>query len=258
MAKRNQGQVVDNRWEKKADKGRVVSPKFEGERRAKVPPLIAKNEPQKEALKAFGEKQLVVLSGSAGTGKSELMCWWASKLWLENEIENIVICRPHQSLGNDYGAVTGNDTLKLLPFCMSMMMKFKKYLGFGVLKNNFRMELTEGLFQEASGISIVPIEKIQGLSFNSKTIILADELQNATASQVKALVTRSEEGCQLICAGDGFQSALSGDNGLVVLERALAMYPHKDACVIKFTPADNCRSGISGHLAGIFEKEGNW
>ena len=258
MTKRSAKQVVDTRWEKKAEKGRVVNDKFEEQRTVRVLPLMAKNNAQRDALDAFTEKQLIVLSGSAGTGKSELMCWWASKLWLEGVVDNIVICRPHQSLGNDYGAVTGNDTLKLLPFCMSMMMKFKKYLGYGVLKNNFRMEITEGLFQEAAGISIVPIEKIQGLSFSSKTIIIADEIQNASAAQVKALVTRSEEGCQLICAGDTTQSALKGENGLVVLERALQVHPHKDATVIKFTPADNCRSGIAGHLANIFEKEGTW
>lgn len=257
--KRTVRKVVEDRWNKKAESGgRVVQEKFQEERNRKVIPLQAKNDPQRQALKAFTEKQLVVLSGSAGSGKSEIMCWWASKLWLEGVIDNIIICRPHQQLGNDYGAVTGNDTLKLLPYCMSMMMKFKKYLGVGILKNNFRMEVLDGLFQEASGISIVPIEKIQGLSFNSKTIILADELQNATSSQIKALVTRAEEGCQLICAGDIRQSALKGDNGLQVLERALAIHPHPDAMVIKFTPADNCRSGISGHLANVFEQEGGW
>lgn len=256
--KRNQDVVRDNRQAKKSSVGRVIEPKFDEERQARVLPLVAKSDAQRDALKAFTEKQLVVLSGTAGTGKSELMCWWASKLWLEGTVDNIVICRPHQSLGNDYGAVTGNDTLKLLPFCMSMMMKFKKYLGYGILKNNFRMELTEGLFQEASGIQIVPIEKIQGLSFSSKTIILADELQNATSSQIKALVTRAEEGCQLIGAGDNRQSALGGVNGLAKLEEALAAHPHEDAIVIKFTPKDNCRSGISGHLASIFEEQGNW
>jgi phosphate starvation-inducible PhoH-like protein len=244
--------------EERAKTGRVISQDRLEERAAKVVPLQAKSEAQKKALNAFTEKQLVILSGSAGSGKSELMCWWASKLWLENKIENIVICRPHQSLGNDYGAVTGNDTQKLLPFCMSMMMKFKKYLGYGILKNNFRMDVTEGLFQEAAGISIVPIEKIQGLSFNHKTIILADELQNATSAQIKALVTRSEEGCQLICAGDNLQSALSGKNGLYTLEKALELHPHEDAEIIKFTPQDNCRSGISGHLANIFESQGKW
>ena len=256
--KRNQEAVKDSRQMKKGAAGRCIEEKFQEERMARVIPLQAKSEAQKEALKAFTEKQLVILSGSAGSGKSELMCWWASKLWLEGTIDNIVICRPHQSLGNDYGAVTGNDTLKLLPFCMSMMMKFKKYLGYGILKNNFRMEITEGLFQEASGIQIVPIEKIQGLSFNSKTIILADELQNATVAQIKALVTRAEEGAQLIGAGDKTQSALTGVNGLAKLEDVLASNPHEDACIVRFTPKDNCRSGISGHLANIFEKEGTW
>lgn len=256
--KQNQQVVVEKRRAKKAETGRVIKEKFEEERVAKVLPLMAKSEAQKEALKAFTEKQLVILSGTAGTGKSELMCWWASKLWLEGTIENIVICRPHQSLGNDYGAVTGNDTLKLLPFCMSMMMKFKKYLGYGILKNNFRMEITEGLFQEAAGISIIPIEKIQGLSFSNKTIILADELQNATGAQIKALVTRAEEGCQLICAGDKMQSALGGENGLAKLEKVLGYHPHEDATIVRFTPKDNCRSGVSGHLANLFEQEGNW
>lgn len=239
-------------------KQRVVKQKFQEERTRSIIPLAAKNEHQKEALEAFKTKPLVVLSGSAGVGKSELMCWWASKLWLEGKIDNIVITRPHQSLGNDYGAVTGNDAMKLLPFCMSMLMKFKKYLGVGILRNNFQMEVAEGLFQEARGISIVPVEKIQGLSFDERTILLADELQNATPAQVKALVTRCEEGCQLLCAGDKRQSALQGTNGLAMLEDILQKYPTKDASVIHFTPKDNCRSGISGHLASAFEKEGTW
>lgn len=256
MTKRNNRQVVEDRRVKKAETGRVIQEKFEEGR--KIIPLVAKNESQKEALRAFTEKQLVVLSGTAGTGKSELMCWYASKLWLEGSIDNIVITRPHQHLGNDYGAVTGNDTLKLLPFCMSMMMKFKKYLGAGILKNNFRMEIMESLFNEVSGICIVPVEKIQGLSFDNRTIILADEVQGCTPAQVKALVTRAEEGALLICAGDKTQSPLKGENGLAVLEQVLASRPHPDAEIIRFTPKDNCRSGIAGHLAQVFEEQGTW
>lgn len=237
---------------------RVVKQKFYEERIRSIVPLAAKNEHQRQALEAFKTKPLVVLSGSAGVGKSELMCWWASKLWLEGKIDTIVITRPHQSLGNDYGAVTGNDAMKLLPFCMSMLMKFKKYLGVGVLRNNFQMEVVEGLFQEARGISIIPVEKIQGLSFNERTIVLGDELQNATPAQVKALVTRCEEGAQLICAGDKLQSALHSRNGLAMLEDILVKYPTDDAAVVHFTPKDNCRSGVSGHLASAFEKEGTW
>lgn len=243
-----------SRGKKNNGEGRIVKEKFEEQR--KVRPLTAKSQNQKKAFRAFAEKQMVVLSGSAGTGKSEMMCWWASKLWLEGHVNSIVITRPHQHLGNDYGAVTGNDTLKLLPFCMSMLMKFKKYLGVGILRNNLRMEVGETLFEEVSGISIVPVEKIQGMSFDDKTIILLDEAQNCTPAQIKAVVTRMEEGCQLIAAGDKTQSALSGVNGLQVLESILEAHPHEDTAIIRFTARDNCRSGVSGHLANVFEKDG--
>lgn len=242
----------------RSEKRRNRKEKFVEDRKNSIKPLQAKNENQKKALRAFTDKQLVVLAGSAGVGKSEMMCWWASKLWLEGKINNIVIVRPHQQLGQDYGAVKGNDSEKLLPFCMSMLMKFKKYLGVGVLRNSFKMEVSDMLFNEVSGINIIPIEKCQGLSFGEDTIIIADELQNATPAQVKALVTRAEEGCQIICAGDLTQSALKGENGLAVLERVLGSFPHKDAEIVRFTTSDNCRSGISGHLADVFEKEGGW
>ncbi|MNQ50875.1 hypothetical protein D3C85_648350 [compost metagenome] len=63
----------------------------------------------------------------------------------------------------------------------------------------------------------------------------------------------------MICAGDITQSALKEvDNGLRKLEEALEKSPHNDATVIKFSPEHNCRSGISGHLAKIFESQGAW
>lgn len=234
--------------------GRILQDKFAEQR--KIKPLEAKNDNQRKAFKAFPLKQLVLLSGSAGVGKTELAAWWVCKLWLEGKIDNIVITRPYQHLGNDYGATKGNDAEKLLPFCMSILMKFKKYLGVGILKNNFKLDGFESFFTEAKGIQIVAIEKIQGLSFDSRTIIIADELQNATVPQIKSLTTRAEEGCQIICCGDPRQTALSGLNGLVFLEKVLNDYPTELAEVIHFTKDDVVRGGLAGHLVSAYEDIG--
>ena len=196
--------------------------------------------------------------GGAGVGKTELACWWASKLWLEGKIDTIVITRPHKHLGDDYGAVKGSDAEKLLPFCMSILMKLRKHLGVGTLRNNFKMDRLDDLFGDAKGIVIVPIEKIQGLSYDSRTIIIGDEIQSASVSQVKALATRMEEGCQLLLCGDKLQSAISGINGLEYLEQVLVKHPHDLAQVISYTPDDNCRKGITAHLTRAFEAEGSW
>jgi phosphate starvation-inducible PhoH-like protein len=240
--------------------GKVIKGKFQEQReeKARSLALTAKNENQKIALRMFKEKQLVGLFGSAGSGKSELMVFHACDQWLRGNIDNIVITRPYQHLGADYGATKGNDAEKLLPFCMSMLMKIKKYLGVGVLRNNFKLDGFEELFAEADGIQIVPVEKIQGMSFNERTIILADEVQCMSIAQVKALTTRAEEGCQIIMTGDDKQTPLKGKNGLVYIREKLEEHPHELAGIVTFTPEDCCRHGISAHLTRVFEEDGNW
>jgi phosphate starvation-inducible PhoH-like protein len=234
---------------------RQVAPKFQEQRKQSIKPLVAKNDRQKQALKAFSNRQLLVLSGAAGVGKTELMVWWACKRWLDGDIDNIVITRPYQHLGADYGATKGNDSEKLLPFCMSMLSKMRKYLGAGVLSTNFRLDGFETLFAEADGIQIIPIEKIQGMSFNERTIILADELQNASVAQVKALTTRAEEGCQIIASGDARQTAIGKNNGLCFIEKVLAKYPTEYAEVVTFLQEDIVRGGLTAHLVSAFDKE---
>ena len=234
---------------------RTVSPKFSEQRKKSIVPLVAKNDRQKQALKAFAHRQLTLLSGAAGVGKTELMVWWACKLWLEGDIDNIIITRPYQHLGADYGATKGNDSEKLLPFCMSVLSKMRKYLGVGVLSTNFRLDGFETLFAEADGIQIIPIEKIQGMSFNDRTIILADELQNTSVAQVKALTTRAEEGCQIICAGDLRQTAIGKNNGLSFIESVLNKYPTEYAEVIHFLKEDVVRGGLTAHLVSAFDEE---
>lgn len=253
--KRNRQKVQENRNNKKYEQGhRVVREKFQEQRIKQVKPLQAKTLNQKETLRAFNKYQMVIQSGFAGTGKSELMCWYAAKLWLEGKIDNIVITRPHQHLGQDYGATKGNDAEKLLPFCMSMLMKLKKYLGVGILSNNFKLDGFDTLFAPADGIQIVPIEKIQGLSFSEKTIILADEIQNATVAQVKALTTRCEEGCQLLISGDPRQTAIGKNNGLNFIENVLLKYPTEYAKTITYGRDDVVRGGLAGHLVSAFDE----
>lgn len=238
--------------------GRVIKEKFIDIRKDTFPGLEAKGANQKQALKDFTTKKMVILSGTSGTGKTELCSWWASRQFYLGEVDTIIITRPYKSLGNEIGYLPGNQTQKLLPMCMSMLTKLKKYLGVNVLRNSFKMLDEEDLFTEVSGITLIPVESMQGRSFGPKTLIIADEVQNTTPAQAKSLVTRLEEGCQLLVTGDPIQSALRGRNGLQMLEEMLTKHPHKDASMIKFSPVDNCRSGISGHLAKMFEDVGTW
>lgn len=241
----NRDEVQKNKWSEK--------------RRKEVPTLLPKNNNQKKAMNAFDNNQLIVLNGSAGTGKTTLACWEATKLWMKGEVDTIIITRPNKSLGKDPGAVPGGDGEKVLLYTMSMLMKFKQYLGPGALKSCLSLNLTDLLFKEVSGIAILPLEKIQGLSFDSKTIIIADEIQSSTVAQVKSLTTRMEEGAKLLICGDPTQSAMKGaENGLSFLLNVLENNEIDGAEVINFKPEDNCRKGISAQLTAIYETQGVW
>lgn len=258
--KRNRQSVQENRRNKKSGYSRseVQSEKHQEERKKNIIPLVAKNNNQKKALKFMTEKQLILLLGSSGAGKSELGGWWASKRWLSNEVSNIVITRPSVGHGNT-PATPGNDVTKLLSFVMSILQKLKKYLGAGVLKNNLRTEDFDPLFNDVDGIQVVATEKLQGLSFPSSTVVIADEMQNSTVAQMKSLVTRMEEGAQLIVCGDEKQTALKGKNGLTWLREKVQNNPHEDIGIVNFTPDDCCRLGISKHFTHIIEdEEGGW
>jgi len=62
-------------------------------------------------------------------------------------------------------------------------------------------------------IAIEPLGYMRGRTFNN-TLIIADEMQNATPNQMKMLLTRVGKGTKLIVTGDLEQSDLGPNNGL--------------------------------------------
>jgi phosphate starvation-inducible PhoH-like protein len=62
-------------------------------------------------------------------------------------------------------------------------------------------------------VSIEPLGYMRGRTFEN-TLIIADEMQNATSNQMKMLLTRVGEGTKLIVTGDLEQSDLGPENGL--------------------------------------------
>lgn len=258
--KRNRDKVVDRRNEKRASSTRedIKPQKFQEEREARIVPLTAKNENQKKALKALVEKQCLVLSGSSGSGKTTLAVWWACNQYLKGNIDNIIFTRGEKGLGAT-PPVPGNDTEKMLTLCLPMLLKAKEFLGAGILKNNLCMNDIDYLFSEVKGFMVFPMAKLGGMSFNDRTIVICDEAQASEVSQIKALATRPEGGCQVIICGDTTQTPIKGrDNGLTYLERKMFEYPYPDSEIIKFTPADNCRKGWTQHITEVFEKDGIW
>lgn len=191
--------------------------------------------------------QLVIATGHAGVGKTYIGSYHAAEMFLKGYIEKIIVARPYISLGKDIGHLPGTEYEKLYPFVRTMLDTIKKVVG-------------DGKFQymvEHGQIEVQPIEKIQGRSFDERCIIVVDELQNTYPDQMRSLVTRIGEGCQMVLCGDPRQTCIKGRNGLDYIEGVITSNNIKGTAIIKFDEDDIVRSGMVKDFIIAFEKEGS-
>lgn len=191
--------------------------------------------------------QLVIATGHAGVGKTYIGAYHAAEMFLKGYIEKIIVARPYISLGKDIGHLPGTEYEKLYPFVRTMLDTIKKVVG-------------DGKFQymvEHGQVEVQPIEKIQGRSFDERCVIVCDEGQNIYPDQMRSLVTRIGEGCQMVLCGDPRQTCIKGRNGLDYIEGVITSNSIKGTAIIKFDEDDIVRSGMVKDFIIAFEKEGS-
>ena len=125
-------------------------------------------------------KPIVIGTGPAGSGKTMLACQIALEHIGKYQRPRIVLTRP------------------IVAWTKPMYDIFEKYLSHNQMERF---------------ISIEPLGYMRGRTFDN-TLIIADEMQNATPNQMKMLLTRVGQGTKLIVTGDLAQSDLGPENGL--------------------------------------------
>ena len=143
-------------------------------------------------------KPIVIGTGPAGSGKTLLACQVALEHVSKFQRPNIVLTRPIVTVDEDMGYLPGDMDQKMEPWTKPM------YDIFGQFFNRNQMDRF---------ITVEPLGYMRGRTFNN-TLIIADEMQNATPNQVKMLLTRVGEGTKLIITGDLGQSDIGPENGL--------------------------------------------
>ena len=158
-----------------------------------IPTILPRNVAQEDYMYQLADpnNNIVFAIGPAGTGKTLLCTQMGIKSFMEREVKKIVITRPAVSVDEQHGFLPGDLKEKMAPWTRPIFDIFEKHFSI----QQIEMMLAENL------IEIAPLAYMRGRNFEDSWII-ADEMQNATKSQMKMLLTRIGNGTKMIVTGD--------------------------------------------------------
>lgn len=185
---------------------------------------IALNSEQKEAKKAILDSTVTVLKGMAGSGKSLVAAQVALDLLFKREVERIIIARPTVTAGEDIGFLPGTKEDKLAPFTAPVFDNMYRLYN----KEKIDKCVQDGL------IEIIPLGFLRGRNFTNSIVIL-DESQNVTNSQMQLVLTRICNGSKIVLCGDNAQIDLKNklDSGFDVVCKHMKGVPGFAVVILK-------------------------
>ena len=178
--------------------------------------------------------------GPAGCGKTYIATYWALKNLADknNNYDGIIVTKPLVEVdGEKMGYLPGDIDEKTEPFMQSVYYNMEQLIG------KQRLDV----LRAAGIIKVVPLAYMRGLTLQNK-IVMLDEAQNSTTSQIKTFLTRIGMGSKYIVSGDLMQSDLKS-RGLNGLEDSIKRFTGLYGCgFTRFTMSDVVRHPIVAEL----------
>lgn len=153
---------------------------------------ISLDEEQKEAKRLILENEVVIITGQAGSGKTQVASQTALDLLFKREIGKILICRPTIEVGRSLGYLPGSVDTKISnyiqPFIESLYACYEKEKVDKHLEN--------------ADIEGMALQFIRGNNFYSGSLNIMEEAQNSTKDEMLSFLTRHNTGSRIVIIGD--------------------------------------------------------
>jgi phosphate starvation-inducible protein PhoH and related proteins len=231
------GRAADEHHEPSADeidvytRGRSVKPKTAG---------------QRKYVEAMFHHDLTFCIGPAGTGKTYLAVAAAASLLKHGQAKRIILARPAVEAGERLGFLPGDLQAKVNPYLRPLFDALHDMMDFEQAKR----------FMVNDIIEVVPLAFMRGRTLNESVIIL-DEAQNTTASQMLMFLTRLGNDSKMIVTGDATQVDLPHDvrSGLIDAMEKLAGI--RGIGMIELQRSDIVRHRLVQNIVDAYNRQGS-
>lgn len=196
---------------------------------------------QKNYLATMLKHDLTFCVGPAGSGKTYLAVAVAVHLLKQNKIKRIVLARPAVEAGEKLGFLPGDLQQKVNPYLRPLFDALHDMIDFEQVRRLMASDVIE----------VIPLAFMRGRTLNESLIIL-DEAQNTTVSQMLMFLTRLGEGSKMIVTGDTSQIDLPDgtESGLVDALHRLA--PVRQVGVVELNKLDIVRHRLVQHIVEAY------
>ncbi|RMH42410.1 MAG: PhoH family protein [Alphaproteobacteria bacterium] len=203
-----------------------------------------RTEAQRDYVRALFSNDLAFGIGPAGTGKTYLAVAVGVSMFIDGQVDRIILSRPAVEAGERLGFLPGDMKEKVDPYMQPLYDALNDFLpGKQVTK-----------LIEDKRIEIAPLAFMRGRTLSNAFVVL-DEAQNATAMQMKMFLTRLGEGSRMVVTGDRSQVDLPRGvaSGLADAERRLSGV--EGVAFRYFTARDVVRHPLVARIIDAYERD---
>ncbi len=199
---------------------------------------------QTEYINLLQTKDIVFCTGMAGSGKTFLAVAQALLLILSHKKNKLIITRPVVEAGESLGFLPGDLEQKLDPYLRPLH---------DAMESIIPLEVVNKLF-ESGVVEVAPLAYMRGRTLNNAVIIL-DEAQNTTCSQMKMFLTRMGENSKVFVTGDPTQIDLPKKVESGLNHAINVLYKVEEIGFIQLNADDVVRNSLVKQIVKAYEYE---